>query len=70
MIVSKSPYTIERCDATVALDAEFIPDQNDYTARKPAYVTISAYHLNVFESKDPASLEGSILFSNSKNAPI
>lgn len=69
MIVDKAPYKLDRCDQIVALEAEYVPDLQDFTQRKKAYFTITAYHLNRFESKDIAKLDQSLLFSNSRVKP-
>lgn len=69
MIVDKAPFKLDRCDQIVALDAEFIPDLEDFTKRQKAYFTITAYHLNRFETKDIAKLEQSLLFTNSRVKP-
>jgi len=69
MTVNTAPYTIDRCDQIVAFNADFIPDHEDYTQRKPAFFTVSAYHFNLFEKNDPSLLGHSILFSNSRKDP-
>ena len=69
MIVDKAPYKLDRCDQIVALEAEFVPDLEDFTVRKKAYFTITAFHLNRFETKDIAKLDQSLIFTNSRVKP-
>jgi len=69
MIVSTAPYVINRCDQIVAFKADLIPDLSDYTNRTSAYFTMTAYHLNVFDSNDSSTLKQSIILSFGKAAP-
>ena len=65
-IVDKAPYELERCDQTVAMNAEYIPNIDDFTKRAQGYFTLTAYHLNRFEKKDGASLEHAILLADQR----
>ena len=68
--IETPPYTIQRCDQVVSLETEYIPDLEDYTIRKKAHATITAYHFNILESKDPNKLIQSILLTNSRIPPF
>jgi hypothetical protein len=69
MIVNKAPYKLERCDQIAAFEADYVPDLEDFTKRQKGYFTVTAYHLNRFETKDIAKLEQSLLFTNSRVKP-
>lgn len=69
MIVDKPPFKLDRCDQIVAFESEFIPDFDDFTQRKKAYFTLTAYHFNKFEVKDVNKLEQSIVLASSRSKP-
>ncbi len=64
VIVSKEPYEITSCAQVLEVEVQTLADQNDYTTRKPAFVTMSAYLINLFESKDNNKLLESISLAN------
>lgn len=69
-IVDKEPYDVSRCDQVIMLNAQRIPNIEDYTSRAPAFFTLSAYMLNMFESKDNNKLLESISLSHIKQLPV
>jgi hypothetical protein len=60
VIVETPPYKITRCDQVVMFNAQTLADEEDYLSRKDAFFTISAYLINMFESKDSNKLLESI----------
>ena len=69
VVVNKSPYEITRCDQVIMLSAKRIANQDDYTSRAPAFFTMSAYLINMFESKDNNKLLESINLAHIKIIP-
>lgn len=67
--VDKPPYEISRCDQVMMLEAQRILNFEDYTTRAPAFFTLSAYILNMFESKDNNKLLESINLGHIKKIP-
>jgi hypothetical protein len=67
IIVEASPFEIKRCDQVVMFNAKTLADQEDYLSRKDAFFTISAYLVNMFESKDSNKLLESISLSHITN---
>jgi hypothetical protein len=68
-IIDKAPYELERCDQIVAMNAEYIPNVDDFTKRAQGFFTLTAYHLNRFENHDAASLERAILWADQRIPP-
>jgi len=66
IFIDKAPFKITRCDQLVGFMADFIPDDNDYTIRKQAFFTMSAYHFGKFTKKDINTLEVAFEWSNSQ----
>lgn len=64
--VETPPYSIERCDQIISFETEYVKDLDDYTDRAKAHATITAYHINISESKDPSKLIQSNLLTNSR----
>ena len=70
VIVDKRPYDVKRCDNVIMLDAKRIPDFDDFTSRSPAFFTMSAYLINMFESKDNNKLMESIALAHIRQLPV
>jgi hypothetical protein len=70
VFIDKAPFKITRCDQVVGFESEFIPDDNDYTIRKKAFFTMSAYHFGKFTKKDINTLEVAFVWSNSRSDPF
>jgi hypothetical protein len=66
IFIDKAPFKITRCDQVVGFMSDFIPDDNDYTIRKKAFFTMSAYHFGKFTKKDINTLELAFVWSNSR----
>ena len=69
VIVEASPYTITRCDQVVMFNAQTLADEEDYLSRKDAFFTISAYLINMFQSKDSNQLLESVNLAHITNIP-
>jgi hypothetical protein len=69
VIVNKAPYEITKCDQVIMLDAKRIGNPDDFTSRAPAFYTMSAYLINMFESKDNNKLLESINLAHIKVLP-
>jgi hypothetical protein len=69
-IVDKEPYDVSRCDQVIMLNAKRIANFDDFSSRAPAFFTISAYMINMFESKDNNKLLESIALSHIKQLPV
>jgi len=69
IVISAVPYDLKSCDQVITLTAETIKDHNDYTSRTPAYFTLSAYLVNMFESADTNMLLESINLGHIKQLP-
>ncbi len=60
VIINKAPYEVTKCDQVVMITAKRIENFDDYTSRSPAFFTMSAYLINMFESQDNNKLLESI----------
>jgi hypothetical protein len=69
IVIAASPYDLKSCDQVITLTAETIADHNDYTSRKAAFFTLSAYLVNMFESADTNLLLESINLGHIKQIP-
>jgi hypothetical protein len=69
IIVDAMPYKVTQCDQVVQITAQTIKDYDDYTSRSPAFFTMSAYMINLFESKDNNKLIESIDLGHIKILP-
>jgi hypothetical protein len=69
IVITAQPYDLKSCDQVITLTAETIKDHNDYTSRTPAYFTLSAYLVNMFESADTNTLLESINLGHIKQLP-
>lgn len=68
--VDSPPYEITKCDQVIAMDKiATILDYDDYTTRKPAFATLSAYMFNLFETKNNSKLIESINLAHVKEIP-
>jgi hypothetical protein len=67
IIVNSAPYKVNRCDQVVMFDAKRLAINDDYTSRAPAYFTMSAYLVNMFEAKDSNKLLESINLGHMRN---
>ena len=68
-IVDKPPFAINSCDQVIFYQANTLKDNNDYTSRIPAFFTISAYMINMFESIETNKLKESINIGHIRNYP-
>jgi len=69
VIISAAPYEVKRCDQVIMLEAKRLGNQDDYTSRASGFFTISAYLINMFESKDNNKLLESINLAHIKTIP-
>jgi len=67
-VITQYPFKVERCDQIVLFKGKLIPDHEDYTKRREAVFTITAYHVNVFSEKNPDKLIQSVLFKDGKTS--
>jgi len=68
-IVNAYPYEIKRCDQVLQVTAQRIPNFDDYTSRSPAFFTLSAYLMNMFESQDSSKLLESVSLGHIQALP-
>jgi hypothetical protein len=66
LILKEFPFVLTRCDQIIHYNGEIIPDHTDYTKRKDVFITINAYHINIFDEEDPNTLRRSVLLPNSQ----
>lgn len=69
VIINKAPYEVTKCDQVIMLAAKRIKNFEDYTSRSPAFFTMSAYLINMFESKDNNKLLESINLAHIQKLP-
>jgi hypothetical protein len=69
VIINKAPYEVTKCEQVIMLKAKRIADFDDYTTRAPAFFTMSAYLINMFESQDNNKLLESINLAHIKIIP-
>jgi hypothetical protein len=69
IVIDKAPYELKSCDQVLYITAERISIHNDYTSRSSAFFTMSAYLINMFESKDTNKLLESINLGHIKVVP-
>jgi hypothetical protein len=55
-IVTTAPFTISSCDQVIQIETQKLTDLDDFTKKSPAFYTISAFMMNLFEKKDTATL--------------
>jgi hypothetical protein len=60
---------VNNCEQVVMFEAERIKDLNDFKTRVPAFFTMSAYMINMFEKKDVNKLTESINLSHIETLP-
>jgi hypothetical protein len=60
VVVDTPPYKITRCDQVVMFNAQTLSDDEDYLSRKDVFFTMSAYLINMFETKDNNKLLESV----------
>jgi hypothetical protein len=60
---------VSNCEQVVMFEAERIKDLNDFKTREPAFFTMSAYMINMFEKKDVNKLTESINLSHIETLP-
>jgi hypothetical protein len=62
-------FNITDCDQVALINADKIKDFNDYLTREPAFFTINAYFINMFQTKDAAKLIDSINLNHINTIP-
>lgn len=67
--IQSSPYNVTSCDQVLLIPAKRISEENDYTKKVDAFFTMSAYMVNLFESKDSNKLLDSVAMSHMKTMP-
>jgi hypothetical protein len=54
--IATPPYFVTRCDQVLQATIQRITDMNDYCKKQDAFMTMSTYMINLFESKDSSKL--------------
>lgn len=69
IIVDKAPFNITQCDQVIQYEAETFVNNTDYSKRKPAFFTLSAFMINMFSNKSSSDLLESISLSSINVSP-
>lgn len=64
-----APYIVKDCDQVLMINAQRISNIDDYTSRTPAFFTMSAYLINMFDKNDTNTLIHSINIGHIKVVP-
>ena len=67
--ISSPPYIVKSCDQILLIHATTFLDENDYSKRKPAFLTISIFMINIFDSADNTKLVNSIYMNDINRVP-
>ncbi len=68
-LLTKYPWTVDRCDQIIVVKAKYIPDFDDYTVRKDAWFVITAYQISMFTTDKADSLQQNGMLSETKFMP-
>jgi len=67
--INDPPYNVTSCDQVLFIPGKRIFPENDYTKKVDAFFSMSAYMINMFESKDNNKFLESIAIRNMRTMP-